>query len=239
MRRARPRADRQLQRSSITARNMGALCHSDLWDVLPQALSRASGRPLHVVSGDAREGRRIDLRSVSEAGAAHKGAGPIRRIRSVHEYNCTHDGLARAVPCAHRVHASSARAPHSPLADCRTASLLFGSLPPQSRQRRSCLPLPPGTTRAPPPADLLCFALQRPPVPARYGSRPAASALSGYGGFTFEGTRRRRSPTPAVLSSDAPPCASCHASLRGCAPALPPRTVRAAACAPPSGSVRR
>ena len=50
--------DRRLQRSSITARSIGALCHSDLWDVLPPALSRvrAGGRCTSSQAMRARDG---------------------------------------------------------------------------------------------------------------------------------------------------------------------------------------
>jgi hypothetical protein len=88
----------RLRRFSITQRNISALCNTDLWDPLPQALSLTSGRPLRIDSVDLRSaaGTPQDAMSVTVVDATGQaGREPIVLLRTGQEYGCAHYDLVR------------------------------------------------------------------------------------------------------------------------------------------------
>lgn len=90
---AKGEAARLLNQLSVAARNIGRWCNSDLWDFMPQALSRVCGRPLLIYSGDV-SGRQVNVTLVNETGQVGQvSIEPIRLIRSCFEYNCAHYDL--------------------------------------------------------------------------------------------------------------------------------------------------
>jgi hypothetical protein len=86
----REEAARLLRRPDALARHVPTLCNTPLWDFIPFALARVSGRPLHIYSGDVRSGL-VHIAKVSEGGAST--VEPIRLMRSCDEYNSAHFDL--------------------------------------------------------------------------------------------------------------------------------------------------
>jgi hypothetical protein len=84
----------RLRRFSITQRNISALCNTDLWDPLPQALSFLSGRPRRIDSVDLRSaaGTPQDAMSVTVVDATGQaGREPIVLLRTGQEYDLVRD----------------------------------------------------------------------------------------------------------------------------------------------------
>lgn len=78
---------------------IGEHCVSDLWDFMPLALSRVSGRPLHILSGDVSRGRVSAVIVDETERACGTQLEPIVLIRSCSEYNCAHYDLV-SVGCS-------------------------------------------------------------------------------------------------------------------------------------------
>jgi hypothetical protein len=83
-------SEAQRSRPQAAGRRVGVRWDSTLWDFLPPALSAVTNRPLHIVSGNVREGRVTQTVVDLTAG----GAEPIVLLRSAFEYGCDHYELA-------------------------------------------------------------------------------------------------------------------------------------------------
>jgi uncharacterized C2H2 Zn-finger protein len=84
-------AERLRARPDAAGRRIHALWDSALCHVMPRALSRATSRPLHIVSGDARSGR-VTVTVVDEGGVQ----SPVTLLRSGDEYGAPHYDLVEA-----------------------------------------------------------------------------------------------------------------------------------------------
>lgn len=72
---------------------MSEWCTPELWDVMPQALSRVSGRLLHIYS-DGVESGQVNLTVTDETEGVRGAQGePICLMHSCREYGCAHYDL--------------------------------------------------------------------------------------------------------------------------------------------------